>query len=67
MDVFLWGFKEELLLSLCRKGVKAIVEEKGSGGIDKEGRNVQTLMRRHRVTEGVANEKLTRSTHIRSW
>ena len=65
MDICLWGFKEELFLSLCRKGVEAIVD-KASEEIDGEGSNVQTLMRRLRVTEGGANEKLARSTHIRS-
>ena len=46
MDVFPWGFKEELFLSLYRKGVEAIVKEKVSGGSDGEESNVQTLMRR---------------------
>ena len=40
MDVFPWGFKEELFLSLYHKGVEAIVEEKVSGGIDGEISNV---------------------------
>ena len=66
MDVSPWGFKEKLFLSLYRKGVGAIIEEV-SGEIDGEGSNVQTLMRRLRVTEGVANKKLIRSTLFRSW
>ena len=55
-----------MFLSLCRKGVQAIVE-KVSGRIDGEGSNVQTLMGRLRVTERVANKMLGRSTLFRSW
>ena len=44
LDVFPWGF-EKLFLLYCIE-MEAIVEEKVSGGVDEEGREVQSLMRR---------------------
>ena len=45
LDVSPWGFEKRFLLLYCIE-MKAIVEEKVSGGMDEEGREVQTLTRR---------------------
>ena len=44
MDVFPWGFEEELFLLLCHEEMEMMAEEKIDGGMEGKRRDIRTIM-----------------------